>query len=41
VFLPPAGHRHRPQHLHSPCLPQSLPRIAAAPLALPPAVDLV
>src|SRR5580704_5349958 len=41
VFLPPAGHRHRPQHLHSPCPPQSLPKIAAAPLALPPAVDLV
>ena len=30
-----------PQHLHSPCPPQSLPKIAAAPLALPPAVDLV
>ena len=41
MFLPPAGHRHRPQHLHSPCPPQSLPKIAAAPLALPPAVDLV
>src|SRR3984957_1623639 len=41
VFLPPAGHRHRPQHLHSPCPPQSLPKNAAAPLALPPAVDLV
>ena len=29
------------QHLHSPCPRQSLPKIAAAPLALPPAVDLV
>jgi hypothetical protein len=41
LFLPPATHRPRPQHPHSPFLPRSPPRIVAAHLVLPPTVDLV
>jgi hypothetical protein len=41
VFLQPATYQLGAQHLHSPCLPRSLPRTAVAHLVLPPPDDLV
>jgi uncharacterized protein (DUF2126 family) len=40
-FLQPATYQLGPQHPHSPYLPQSQPRTAAADLVLPPPGDLV